>query len=127
VAGTGAITTLTVGECTLTATRAADANYLVSATSASQSFVVAQGTQAITFGALSDKVLADAPFEVSASASSGLAVSFAATVESAGVCMVSGTTVTLIGTGTCTVTASQAGNANYLAAPNVVQAFAVNP
>ncbi|MGD0484323.1 MAG: ice-binding family protein, partial [Gemmatimonadales bacterium] len=53
------------------------------------------------------------------------AVTFAA--APAGVCKVSGTKVTVIGAGTCTVTASQAGNANYTAAADVAQSFTVAP
>ena len=41
------------------------------------------------------------------------------------VCAVSGNTVTLVAVFTCTIRASQAGNANYAAAPNVDQSFAV--
>jgi hypothetical protein len=88
-------------------------------------FTIGQAAQTITFGALSGKTYGDAPFTVSATGgASGNAVTFAAT-GSASVCTVSGTTVTVIGAGTCTVTASQAGNANYAAATDVAQAFTV--
>ena len=60
---------------------------------------------------------------MSATASSGLAVSFASTTTS--VCTVSGTTVTLVAVGTCTIQATQAGNANYAAATPVNQSFQV--
>ena len=60
---------------------------------------------------------------VSATASSGLAVSFAAS----GSCTVTTATVHLTGAGACTVTASQAGNANYNAAPPVSQTFSIAP
>jgi YD repeat-containing protein len=39
---------------------------------------------------------------------------------------VSGTTVTLVAAGTCTIRASQAGNATYAPAPNVDQSFTVS-
>jgi hypothetical protein len=42
------------------------------------------------------------------------------------VCSISGSTVTFIGTGTCTINANQAGNANFNAAPQVQQSFTVN-
>jgi WD40 repeat protein len=77
--------------------------------------------QTITFGVLPDKTLGDPPFSVSATAASGLPVSFSA----AGSCMVAGATVTLTAAGTCTVTASQAGNAIYRAAPDVPRSFTV--
>ena len=60
---------------------------------------------------------------MSASASSGLAVSFASGTTA--VCTVSGNTVTIVTGGTCTIRASQAGNTNYLAATQVSQSFTV--
>jgi hypothetical protein len=60
---------------------------------------------------------------VSATASSGLAVSFSSTTTA--VCTVTGATVTLIAAGTCTIQASQAGNSTYSAALPVSQSFAV--
>ena len=61
---------------------------------------------------------------MSASASSGLAVSFASL--SAGVCTVSGSTVTLVAAGACTIVANQAGNQAYNAAQSVTRSFAVH-
>ena len=67
------------------------------------------------------------PFTVSASGGgSGNPVTFSA--GPATVCMSSGAngaTITLADTGTCTVTAQQAGNANYSAAAAVAQGFTV--
>ena len=56
-------------------------------------------------------------FTVSATASSGLPVSFSATDN----CTVSGNVVHLTGAGSCTITASQAGDATYAPAPDVSQ------
>src|SRR4029077_12269634 len=61
-------------------------------------------------------------FNVSATASSGLAVSFTAT----GNCTIAGNTVHLTGVGSCTITASQPGNANFNAAPGVPQSFTIS-
>ena len=61
---------------------------------------------------------------LTASATSGLAVSFRS--DTPAVCSVSGATVTAMAAGTCTVTASQAGDNNYLAAPNMTESFQVN-
>jgi photosystem II stability/assembly factor-like uncharacterized protein len=82
---------------------------------------IAKAAQTISFGALAGRTFGDADFAVSATASSGLPVSFAA----GGSCTVSGATVHLTGAGSCTVTASQAGNANYNAATDVVQSFTI--
>ncbi len=82
-----------------------------------------QESQTITFGALSNLTLGSAPFTLTATASSGLPVSFASTTTS--VCTVSGTTATLVAVGTCTIQATQAGNATYAAATPVSQSFQV--
>ena len=77
--------------------------------------------QKIIFGALSDKSYGDADFNIRATASSGLPVSFRAS----GNCTVSANLVHLTGAGECTITASQAGDSNYLAAPDVPQTFRI--
>ncbi len=80
-----------------------------------------KSNQSITFGALADKTYGDADFNVSATASSGLTVSFAAS----GNCTVIGTLVQITGAGNCTITASQAGSENYNAAPDVPRSFSI--
>jgi MBG domain-containing protein/thrombospondin type 3 repeat protein len=80
-----------------------------------------QEAQTITFGALGGKIFGDPDFIVSASASSSLAVGFTA----AGKCSVTGASVNLTGSGTCTITAHQPGNTSYLAAEDVPQAFEI--
>ncbi len=80
-------------------------------------------TQTITFGAIATQTVGT-PLSLTASASSGLAVSFASSTTS--VCMVSGSTATFLGAGTCTITASQGGNGTYAAATPVPQSFPVN-
>jgi hypothetical protein len=84
---------------------------------------IALPPQTINFGTLSNEALGTAPFPVSATASSQLTVSFASTTAS--VCTVSGSTVTLVAIGTCTIQATQAGNTNYSAAPSFSQSFTV--
>ena len=82
---------------------------------------VVKTDQTITFGALTDKYAADSPFAISATASSGLSVTFTSATPS--VCTVAGSTVTLVTGGTCTINADQAGNGSYNAAPQVQQSF----
>jgi hypothetical protein len=60
---------------------------------------------------------------LSATATSGLAVSFSSLTPA--VCTVAGSTASLIATGNCTIRASQAGNSRYSAAPNVNREFTV--
>jgi DNA-binding beta-propeller fold protein YncE len=63
--------------------------------------------------------------EVSGTASSGLTVGF--TSDTTSVCTVSGTTVTFVSTGNCTINANQAGDADWDAAPRVSRTFAILP
>ncbi len=79
--------------------------------------------QTISFGPLKPLRLGTPPFAVSATASSGLPVSFSSASPS--VCAVSGATVTLTAGGLCTVDASQVGNTAYLPAADVLQSFLV--
>jgi hypothetical protein len=84
---------------------------LASATTAK--FAVNKLTQTITFDPISDKVYGDLPFTVSATASSGLTVTFDIV---SGPATIAGNTITLTGPGTVTVRAVQEGNNEYLAA-----------
>jgi hypothetical protein len=125
-AGTYTVTAAFGGQIANGQVTETDADYQPSTAPGAAALTVAQASQAITFGALPNHTVGDAPFTVSASASSGLPVSFSAGPST--VCTSGGTngaTITLVGSGTCTVTASQAGNGNYLAAPNVPQSFTV--
>jgi large repetitive protein len=70
-------------------------------------------------------VYGGAAYTVSAAATSGLPVTFTAGPSSAGVCTVSGSTVTIVGVGTCSVNANQGGSGSYLAAPQVQQSFTI--
>ncbi|MBU6410065.1 MAG: hypothetical protein KGR98_06740, partial [Verrucomicrobia bacterium] len=88
-----------------------------------QSFSVGKIPQTITFGALSQQKVGDAPFSLNATASSGLPVSYSVSGPAA----LNGNIITLTGYGTVTVTASQSGNNIYAAAANVAQSFAVAP
>lgn len=98
-------------------------NYVLSSTSATTTADITKASQTITFNALSGKIYGDADFGVSATADSGLPVTF--TSQTTGVCTVSASTVHIVSAGTCTIRASQAGDTNYLAASNVDQGFTV--
>jgi hypothetical protein len=84
-----------------------------------------QSAQTIGFATPANTMEGSAPFVLSATASSGLPVAFS--VNTVGVCSVVGSTVTLNGAGTCTITANQMGNGSYYAAPMVTQSFVVAP
>jgi hypothetical protein len=121
----GTLVSLTgVGSCTITASQPGNEQYNP-APSVSRTFAILQEgtneTQTILFSTLPNKTFGDPDFAVSASASSGLPVSF----TGVGNCTVTGQTVHLAGAGSCTVTASQAGNNVYNPAPPVSQTFTV--
>ncbi|MEM1122136.1 MAG: PKD domain-containing protein, partial [Bacteroidota bacterium] len=79
--------------------------------------------QLISFASLPDKLTTDQPFSVNATASSGLPVSLSILN---GPATISNGVISLTGTaGTVTISASQAGNDSYLAAPNVDRPFTV--
>jgi hypothetical protein len=123
--GTVSNSTLTitgVGTVVVAANQAGNATY-AAAPQVTRSVVVTPIGQTISFAALYNQVLGMAPFTVGASASSGLTVAFASTTST--VCTVSGATVTLVGLGTCTIQAAQAGGGNYAAATSVSRSFPV--
>ena len=93
-----------------------DGDYLA-ADDVVRSFTVSKASQTITFANPGSKALSVGSFTASSSADSGLTVSLASSTGS--VCSMTGSTVGLLATGTCTLIASQAGNSNYNAATNV--------
>jgi sugar lactone lactonase YvrE len=109
------------GDCTIQASQAGNADYAAAPT-VTQTFLVHHATQSISFAAIPTEAV-NSTVALSATATSGLPVSFASITTS--VCTVSGDTASLIGGGTCKITASQAGNSVYLAAPSVGHEFSV--
>lgn len=78
---------------------------------------VVKADQAIAFTLPGTATFGDAPIQLTATASSELPVSYAAT----GACSVTGTTLSFTGSGTCAVEARQSGDRNHNPAPAVVQ------
>ncbi len=82
-------------------------------------------TQTIDFGTIDPVIYGSADFELNAVASSGLTVSYTSSDES--VATITGSTVSVVGVGTTTITATQEGNAQYQAADPVAQDLEVTP
>ncbi|MBP7688090.1 MAG: right-handed parallel beta-helix repeat-containing protein, partial [Thermoflexales bacterium] len=110
------------GTCTITATQSGDATY-APASDVARAFAVTLVPQTISFAAIAHHPASDPPFAITATASSGLSVTFTALTSST--CAVTGTLVTPISGGVCTLRAAQGGNATYAAAPNVDRSFNV--
>ncbi|MBS1734856.1 MAG: T9SS type A sorting domain-containing protein, partial [Bacteroidetes bacterium] len=112
----------------ITASQAGNANWLA-ASDVIQTLTVNKATQTITFGALPDKMSNDPNFQLTAtgggstspivytSSNTGVAV----IVDALGTPDPNGSYVDIVGPGLTTITASQAGDANYLAATPVAQ------
>lgn len=80
--------------------------------------------QTITFAQPSNRAVSAGSFAVSPSTdAAGLTPALASSTAS--VCSVTGFAVTVITTGLCTLTASQAGNSSFSAASNVTRSFSV--
>ncbi|CAN2193493.1 Fibronectin type III [Candidatus Nanopelagicaceae bacterium] len=97
---------------------------VTSKASGTYSLTVALPAQTISFTQPPNVVLGATPAALVATASpSGYTVTFASTTT--GVCTVSGTALTILTAGTCSITASQNGNPSYSAATDVVKSFSV--
>lgn len=86
-------------------------------------FTINPANQTITFGTLANVPIGTAPFALTATASSGLTVSYES--SNTAVATISGNTITIVGVGTADITASQAGDANYNAATDVTRSITV--
>jgi hypothetical protein len=116
------VTLLNFGTCGIWATQAGNGGFSA-APEVGQAFAVTIATQTITFPNPGTQTYGEAPFTLSATASSNLPVSYASTNTS--ICTVSGSTVTLLAVGTCGIMATQPGNSDYAAAAAVGLAFPV--
>jgi hypothetical protein len=110
-----------LGSSVITAFQAGNATYAPS--KYSKTLNVAIGDQTITFPAISPRNVGDADFIPGATSSSGLAVSYSSS-NTAVATIISGL-IHIVGAGTSVITASQAGNALYNAAPDVQQTLTV--
>ncbi len=81
-------------------------------------------SQNISFTEIEDKTYGDPTFDLMATSDSGLTVSY--TSSDTSVATVSGNTVTIVGVGSTTITASQGGNAIYDPANDVTQVLRIN-
>ncbi|RQO76417.1 hypothetical protein DBR40_10935, partial [Pedobacter sp. KBW01] len=122
VLSTTATTTSSAGNYPITASGAAAANYNI--TYVAGTLTVNPTAQTITFAALANKLDTDGTFTLTATASSGLTVTYTSS-NPAVARIINGNQVEILKAGVINITASQAGNADYQAATNVVQSFTV--
>jgi hypothetical protein len=125
------VTLLAMGQCTIQATQAGNADYYA-APPVNRTIEVATGDSEVYFGPLPDRALGSPPFLISATASPGQGVSFYSTTLA--VCTVSrqrpgqqdAYSVQLIAVGQCTIEASGSDTVNYYGSL-AIQSFQVTP
>ena len=108
------------GECQLTASQSGNATFSAAAP-VLRTFTVEKASQTIAFTAIANRTFSHTSFTLDASAA--LPVTF--TSATTDICTAAGASVTMIRAGTCTITASQAGNSNFLPAGTVTRSFQV--
>ena len=123
--GSGTFTTsaLAAGSYSVTATYSADSNYNASSSSAMALTITEGASQTISFSPLPTVTYGVSAITLGATASSGLPVSYSVS----GPANITGSTLTVTGTGSVTVTASQFGNSIYAPATAASQSFTVSP
>jgi streptogramin lyase len=111
---------LTAGSCDIIATQAGNAEYFAAITG--QTFLVHHRHQVISFDPIAPQPVGTM-LTLTATTDSGLPITYASTTPT--VCSVSGSTASLLNTGTCTIQASQAGNATWFSHGPKTQSFTV--
>jgi len=114
---------LGAGTCTVTASQDGDADW-APAVPVTTTLRIGRGRQSIEFDAPPDEaVFGDAPLELDPEATSGLPVA----VEVEGPCQLLDGDLVSTGAGTCTITASQAGDVDWRPAVPVTTTIAIAP
>ncbi len=116
------VTGVTAGTCAIAANQAGDSNYNA-ASQVTQGFTIGKANQTITFGTAPSVVVGGTGTASATGGASTSSVLFSSTTTS--VCTVSGSTVSGVTAGTCTIAANQAGDSNYNAASQVTQGFTI--
>jgi cyclophilin family peptidyl-prolyl cis-trans isomerase len=109
------------GIVVLAANQNGNANYQ-KASEVTASFSVGMGSQSISFPAIPSQTYGSGPVALEATASSGLPVSY---VSSSSNVSISGASVTILGSGTATIVASQLGNSNWSTAVPVTNTLVI--
>ena len=112
----GVVSFTGLGTCVIDANQAGGGSY-AAAPQVQQSFTIGQAPQAITFTSTPPtSPTFGSTYTVSATGGgSGNPVTFSISADGLGPCVISGSTVTFIGAGSCVILAYQAGNAHYQA------------
>jgi uncharacterized repeat protein (TIGR03803 family) len=118
------ITILKPGTTTITASQLGNFDF-APAIDVKQVLIIDKANQTVTFPSLPNKVLGDPVFNLSASSSSGLVVSYSATPTDR--VAILNNQVTLVKAGRVSIMASQSGNLSYNPAISIDQSFCIAP
>lgn len=121
---TTATATSVAGQYPITISGADAANYTISYVPGTLTVTAARQPQTISFAQPPAKNYGEADFSAGATASSGLSVTYAS--SDATVATIVNGNIHIVGAGTTTITASQAGSANFEAATDVAQLLTIN-
>jgi hypothetical protein len=119
------VTLVGAGSTTITASQAGNTNY-AAATSVTQTLTVNKVAQTISgVNSTATKTYGDAAYSLGATVGSGLTINYTTSNASVATIAANGT-VTIVGAGSATLTASQTGNGNYNAAADATQSLTVS-
>ena len=120
------VSTVGTGICTIDANEAGNTSYSA-APQVQQSFTVGRASQTITFTSTPPSpAIVGGRYTVRATGGhSDNPITFSIDPSATSVCSMTGSVVSFIGAGTCTIDANEAGNTSYSAAPQVQQVVTV--
>ena len=111
-----------MGKVTVTLKQAGNTHFSTASNQTLNMKILGKRSQIITFGSIPDKDPSDADFTVSATASSGLPVTYTS-LDTSVATITSGGTISIVSAGTATIRATQDGNDTYAPAPKVEHSF----
>jgi hypothetical protein len=120
----GEVTFLKMGSCVVKYNQSGNTHWSP-APEVTETLTVGRLTQAINFTAIDDQPYGGTDVSLAATAESGLEVVFTVTSASSICVLNTATTVQIVGLGTCTVVAAQAGDEVWAPANNVTKTFVI--
>jgi uncharacterized protein YaiE (UPF0345 family) len=117
-----AVHVVSAGTCSITASRSGDGNYLP-AINVVRSIAITKLVNTITFTQPAAMTMESEPQPLSATSSTGSLVTFTSATSS--VCTVVDGAIRVVKAGTCSITASLAGNATTSVASNVIKSITI--